>query len=178
MTPKLAPEDRQDANHPLRLLDTPEGVQEFCDLIVEHGTVLAACKSLGIKHNAIWMRVHREPEFALAIRTARKTVAEQEIDDLKDMMNMLATCKGKDGKDLTMVQVCSIRVASDILKWKVGKCNPREYGEQVLSMSPNITVNNVGLVCDEKTRQELIQLRESIRARPLPALEAEVLEDK
>ncbi len=141
---------------------TAEGRQTLAEAIIRHGGIKPACKVLGIVSGNVFARMHTDQELALAVRTARATLAEQLLEQIREHEDLLLSLRGAEA---TNERISAIREVLHSLRWRIGKFNVN-YSDK-----PHTQVNNltqIGVVCDEKTRAQLIALREQIKA-PLPS---------
>jgi len=141
-------------------LGTPEGRQALAEAVIVHGGIRPGCRALGLDAGTVYGHMYRDPELAAIVRSARSTLAEQLLERIKELEDLMLNLKGGDR---TNERISAIREVLHSLRWRISKTNVN-YGERPASVT-NIQTN-VGVVCDEKTRAQLIALREQIKAPP------------
>lgn len=147
------------------LLDTLEGKEKLADAILKTGSIKAACLSLNIPHPTVFCRLHVDPELMTIVRAARTTVLERDIEKHREIEDELYDTKPDRDR------ISALREVMKGIQWRAQRCNPAVYGDK-----PGTQINvstQIGVVCDEATRKELIELRQKIQASQLPPIEAD-----
>jgi hypothetical protein len=97
------------------------------------------------------------------VRDARAALDEQLHEQIQELEELLMA------DDHSNESISAIREVLHSLRWRIGRTS-KVYGDKPANVT-NIQ-NNVGVICDEKTRKELIALRQQIKApAPVEALE-------
>lgn len=132
-------------------LDSPESRQALFDAIVEHKGIKPACRALGIPASKVFLKARVDPKFQDQLRAAQATNLERLVDECIE----IADNATKDTWAVARLQIeTRMRIA--------GKLIPAIYGDK-----PATQVNvqtNIGVVCDEATRQRLSDLRAKLVA--------------
>jgi hypothetical protein len=145
-----------------KILDTPEGREKLAEAIIAQGSVKAGANSMGINHSAVFSRMKNDPELAAVVMQARGALAEPLMDKLGELEELLLSLKGAER---TNERISAIREVMHGIRWRIAKCAPARYGDKA---STQINVHNqVAVVCDERTRAQLIALRDKIGAPPI-----------
>lgn len=137
----------------LDALATEEQREEFCNAVVEHGSVRAACSALGLHHPSVFYLARKDADFGGLLTSAWAACLEADYAECKELTDQCPP-------DKAAVMKCRMQV--DTRMRMIGKLLPAIYGER-----PNAQVNvqnNIGLVCTEETRLRLIDLREKLLA--------------
>jgi hypothetical protein len=145
-----------------KILDTPAGKQQLALAIIEQGSIKKGANSMGLNHSAVFSRMHTDPELATIVRQARTTLAEPLMEKLGELEELLLSLKGAER---TNERISAIREVMHGIRWRIAKCAPATYGDKA---GTQINVHNqVAVVCDERTRAQLIALRDKIGAPPI-----------
>lgn len=117
-----------------------------------------ACLADGMpSHDTVYREAAKNSAFAEQLSRARIDLASAQQDRLdEDMEEARAISDPISGG----VRVQALKLASDILKFKLVKVLPKLYGDRPQT---EVNVHNtIGIVCDEKQRALLIAQREEL----------------
>lgn len=132
-----------------RQLETEAQQEAFCEVVVEQGSVKAACNKLKLHHSTVFWLARQDLAFGRRLNAAWAACLESDYADCKEIAD---TCDNQSWS------VARLRIETRMRM--IGKLLPAIYGERP-SAEVNIT-NNVGITCDDATRKRLIALRETL----------------
>lgn len=103
---------------------TPELAERICDAIADRGRLSKICAAPDMPNErTIYRWLEKYPEFCQQFTRARLYRAEARFDDLEELHEQILS------GDL---DANAGRVLIDLLKWQMGKENPKVYGDKTV----------------------------------------------
>lgn len=102
----------------------PDGIGDLCEFIVSGESLAAFAVLKGVAYNTVLNWINAEPQRAADYARAREDRADFVFDQLDEVSN-------KAQRARTAVAVAGLRLKSDNIKWKLGRMNPKKYGDKI-----------------------------------------------